>query len=90
ELDSMIKLQLALVPTTFIQSSQLQKTQALQSQQKQPDFSDYLRVPDKYISERPPDRYGINFEKFTHCDLINPTPLASQIIESLANDLYKK
>ncbi|CAG8592185.1 20674_t:CDS:2 [Cetraspora pellucida] len=90
ELDSMIKSQLALVPTTSIQSSQLQKTQALQSQQKQPNFSDYLRVPDKYMPERPPDKYGVNSEKFIHCDLINPTPSASQIIESLANDLYKK
>ncbi|CAG8608068.1 30537_t:CDS:2, partial [Racocetra persica] len=55
ELDSIIKSQLALVSTTSIQSSQLQKTQALQSQQKQTDFSDYLRVLDKYISERLPD-----------------------------------
>ncbi|CAG8722553.1 13366_t:CDS:1, partial [Cetraspora pellucida] len=51
----MIKSQLALVPTTSIQSLQHQKTQALQSQQRQPDFSDYLRVPDKYMPERPPD-----------------------------------
>ncbi|CAG8812670.1 3837_t:CDS:2, partial [Dentiscutata erythropus] len=35
-----------------------QKTQALQSQQRQPDFKDYFRVPDKYMPERPPDRYG--------------------------------
>ncbi|CAG8769933.1 6550_t:CDS:2, partial [Cetraspora pellucida] len=90
ELDSMIKSQLALVPTISIQSSQLQKTQALQSQQKQPDFSNYLRVPDKYMPERPPVGYGVNSEKFIHCDLINPTPSASQIIESLANNLYKK
>ncbi|CAG8804768.1 42562_t:CDS:2, partial [Gigaspora margarita] len=62
----------------------------LQSQQKQPDFSNYLRVLDKYILERQPDGYGINSEKFIYHDLINPTPLASQIIESLANDLYKK
>ncbi|CAG8737034.1 4988_t:CDS:1, partial [Gigaspora margarita] len=60
------------------------------SQQRQSDFSDYLRVPDKYIPERPPDGYGVNSEKFIHHDLINPTPSASQIIESLANDLYKK
>ncbi|CAG8662898.1 8132_t:CDS:2, partial [Cetraspora pellucida] len=66
ELDSIIKSQLALVPTTSIQ------------------------VPDKYMPERPPDGYGVNSEKFIHCDLINPTPSASQIIESLANDLYKK
>ncbi|CAG8786232.1 1378_t:CDS:1, partial [Racocetra fulgida] len=77
ELDNMIKSQLALVPTSSIQSLQLQKTQALQSQQKQPDFSDYLRVLDKYMPERPPDGYGANSEKFIHCDLINPTPLAS-------------
>ncbi|CAG8563147.1 1453_t:CDS:10 [Cetraspora pellucida] len=47
-------------------SSQLQKTQALQSQQKQPDFSDYLRVPDIYMPERLPDEYGVNSEKFIH------------------------
>ncbi|CAG8819516.1 37375_t:CDS:2, partial [Gigaspora margarita] len=64
ELDSMIKSQLALVPTTSIHSSQLQKTQALQSQQKQPNFSDYLRVPDKYMPEKLLDGYGINSEKF--------------------------
>ncbi|CAG8738398.1 8739_t:CDS:2, partial [Racocetra persica] len=46
ELDSMIKSQLAFVSTTSIQSSQLQKTQALQSQQKKSNFSDYLRVLD--------------------------------------------
>ncbi|RIB10235.1 hypothetical protein C2G38_2206696 [Gigaspora rosea] len=66
ELDSMIKSQLALVPTSSIQ------------------------VPDKYMPEKPPDGYGVNSEKFIHCDLINPTPSASRIIESLANDLYKK
>ncbi|CAG8809774.1 21456_t:CDS:1, partial [Racocetra persica] len=60
------------------------------SQQRQPDFKDYLRVPDKYMPERPPDRYSVNSKKFIHCDLINPTPSSSQIIESLANDLYKK
>ncbi|CAG8476195.1 24349_t:CDS:2 [Cetraspora pellucida] len=60
------------------------------SAQKQPDFSNYLRVSDKYMPERPPDGYSINSEKFIHCDLINPTPSASQIIESLVNDLYKK
>ncbi|CAG8611226.1 14430_t:CDS:2 [Cetraspora pellucida] len=90
ELDSIIKSQLALVLTTSIQSSQLQKTQALQSQQKQPNFSNYLRVSNKYMPERPPDGYGVNSEKFIHCDLINPTSSASQIIESLANNLYKK
>ncbi|CAG8806637.1 6380_t:CDS:1, partial [Dentiscutata erythropus] len=47
-------------------------------------------VLDKYIPERPPDGYGVNSEKFIHCDLINPTPSASQIIESLTNNLYKK
>ncbi|CAG8745084.1 14942_t:CDS:2, partial [Cetraspora pellucida] len=31
------------------------KTQALQSQQKQPNFSDNLRVPNKYMLEKPPD-----------------------------------
>ncbi|CAG8790143.1 18248_t:CDS:2, partial [Dentiscutata erythropus] len=44
----------------------------------------------KYISERPPDGYGVNSKKFIHHDLINPTPSASKIIESLANNLYKK
>ncbi|CAG8663740.1 3432_t:CDS:2 [Cetraspora pellucida] len=62
----------------------------LQSQQKQLDFSNYLRVPNKYMPERPSDEYGVNSEKFIHCDLINPTSSASQIIESLANNLYKK
>ncbi|CAG8625950.1 9107_t:CDS:2, partial [Diversispora eburnea] len=59
-------------------------------QQRQSDPNDYSRVLDKYISERPPDGYGVYSEKFIYRDLINPTPSASQIMESLVNDLYKK
>ncbi|CAG8626103.1 2658_t:CDS:2, partial [Diversispora eburnea] len=41
-------------------------------------------------TRRPPDGYGVNFERYIHADIINPTPSTSQIMESLANDLYKK
>jgi len=82
EIASMIKSQLALVPTNPPKSTQPQKTQ--------PDPNDYLRVPDKYMPERPPDGYGVNSERFINANLINPTPSTSQIMESLANDLYKK
>ncbi|CAG8799675.1 26736_t:CDS:2, partial [Dentiscutata erythropus] len=58
--------------------------------QRQPNSDDYPRVPDKYMPERPPDGYGVNSEKYIHADIINPTPSTSQIMESLANDLYKK
>ncbi|CAG8666658.1 3572_t:CDS:1, partial [Diversispora eburnea] len=47
-------------------------------------------VPDKYMSERPPDDYEVNSERYIHADIINPTPSTSQIMESLVNDLYKK
>ncbi|CAG8566939.1 684_t:CDS:2, partial [Cetraspora pellucida] len=52
ELDSMIKLQLALVPTSSIQ------------------------VPDKYMPERPPDKYDINSKKFIHLsDMFSAKPV---------------
>ncbi|CAJ0868291.1 6210_t:CDS:2 [Entrophospora sp. SA101] len=90
EIDSMIKSQLALVPTTSLQPTQSQKTQVLQSRQKQSDHIDYPRVPDKYMPERPPDGYGVYSEKFIHANLINPTPTSNQVIESVAKDVYEK
>ncbi|CAG8732568.1 16850_t:CDS:2, partial [Gigaspora margarita] len=61
-----------------------------QFQQRRIDSVDYPRVPDKYLPERPPDRYGVNSERFIYTNLINPTPSTSQIMETLANNLYKK
>ncbi|CAJ0922627.1 10813_t:CDS:2 [Entrophospora sp. SA101] len=84
------KSELALVPTTSLQPTQSQKTQVLQSRQKQSDNIDYPRVPDKYMPERPPDRYGVYSEKFIHANLINPTPTSNQVIESVAKDVYEK
>ncbi|CAJ0906455.1 13469_t:CDS:2, partial [Entrophospora sp. SA101] len=81
---------LAVVPTTSLQPTQFQKTQVLQSQQKQSDPIDYPRVPDKYMPERPPDEYGVYSEKFIHANLINPTPTSNQVIESVAKDVYEK
>jgi len=86
----MIKSELALVPTTSLQPTQSQKTQVLQSRQKQSDHIDYPRVPDKYMPERPPDGYGVYSEKFIHANLINPTPTSNQVIESVAKDVYEK
>ena len=90
EIKSMIKSELALVPTTSLQPTQSQKTQVLQSRQKQSDHIDYPRVPDKYMPERPPDGYGVYSEKFIHANLINPTPTSNQVIESVAKDVYEK
>ncbi|CAG8635780.1 5616_t:CDS:1, partial [Diversispora eburnea] len=61
-----------------------------QYQQRQSNSDNYPRVLDKYMPERPPDGYGVNSERYIHADLTNPTPSASQITESLVNDLYKK
>ncbi|CAJ0839263.1 1534_t:CDS:2 [Entrophospora sp. SA101] len=90
EIKSMIKSELAVVPTTSLQPTQFQKTQALQSRQKQSDPIDYPRVPDKYMPERPPDGYGVYSEKNIHANLINPTPTSNQVIESVAKDVYEK
>ncbi|CAG8612552.1 9304_t:CDS:1, partial [Acaulospora morrowiae] len=42
------------------------------------------------MPERSPDRYGINSERFIYADIMNPISSTGQIMESLANDLYKK
>ncbi|CAG8603801.1 15334_t:CDS:2, partial [Acaulospora morrowiae] len=73
-------------------SCQLQNKSMIpaQSLQKRSNFDNYSRVSDKYMPERPPDRYGINSERFIHANIMNPIPSTGQIMESLANDLYKK
>ncbi|CAG8513398.1 18640_t:CDS:2 [Acaulospora morrowiae] len=73
-------------------SCQLQNKSMIlvQSQQKRSNSDDYPRVSDKYMPERPSDGYGVNSERFIHADIINPIPSTSQIMKSLANDLYKK
>ncbi|CAG8636931.1 3159_t:CDS:2, partial [Paraglomus brasilianum] len=77
-------------PETSSHQLQTKSIIPVQSQQKRSNSDDYPRVPDKYMPERPPDGYGVNSERFIHADIINPIPSTSQIMESLANDLYKK
>ncbi|CAG8621063.1 3858_t:CDS:2, partial [Acaulospora morrowiae] len=57
---------------------------------KRSNSDDYSRVPDKYMPKRPADGYSVNSERFIHADIINPIPSTNQIMESLANNLYKK
>ncbi|CAG8592504.1 9277_t:CDS:2, partial [Acaulospora morrowiae] len=86
----MTKEQIENLVKNIMVSTQSQQIQVQQSQQMQSNSDNYPRVPDKYMPERPPDGYGINSERFIHADIMNPISSTSQIMESLANDLYKK
>ncbi|CAG8438839.1 9100_t:CDS:2 [Cetraspora pellucida] len=77
-------------PETSSHQLQTKSIILVQSQQKRSNSDDYPRVPDKYMPKRPSDGYGVNSERFIHADIINPIPSTSQIMESLANNLYKK